>query len=341
MALSLLLLTLAAGLTLRFVRLDELERLLISANPGWLAAALVCKLLVPFVTASVYRATLRLLGYRLKILPFWLVAQVATFVNAALPAGPLAMSALLLRIFRRRGIPESATTLAVVLDTLTYQIVFYGLLAWGLSYLLTHGGPWGGVTDLAGPLLVGALLIAGYRWLRRYDRPTLTQALVRAQQALARRLDQTWQAATVERFLGELFRGVDLIRAQPIAVGRLLVYQLGVILLDILTLYCAFRALGYASPLSVVVLGTTLANFFTTLVPLPGGGGSFEATLVLITMRSGVPLEVVLGATLIYRVLTFWLPLLLTAATYRRLLSQSAEAPGSECSPTSAPEHVI
>jgi uncharacterized protein (TIRG00374 family) len=164
---------------------------------------------------------------------------------------------------------------------------------------------------------------------------------VRAQQALARRLNQTWQAATVERFLDELFRGLDLIGTQPIAFGRLLVYQLGVILLDILTLYCAFRALGHALPLSVVVLGTMLANFFTTLVPLPGGGGSFETTLVLITMRSGVPLEVVLGATLIYRVLTFWLPLLLTAATYRHLLSQGTEV-GERADPSaSAPEHVI
>jgi glycosyltransferase 2 family protein len=329
-AVSLLVLALALALALRFVRLEELEQLLISADPWWLLAALASKLLVPFLTAVVYQATLRVLGYRLKIVPFWLVAQVAGFVNGALPAGPLVMSALLLRIFRQRGIPKGVTILAVTLDTLTYQIVFYGLFACGLGYVLVRGGLRVSAVDLTGPLVIGAMLTGGYLWLRRYDRARLTQALVQAQQVLARRLRRPWQAIAVEHFLGQLFRGVDLIRARPIVIGRLLAYQLGVILLDILTLYCAFRALKYAPPFIVVVLGATLASFITTLAPLPGGGGAFETTLVLVTTRVGVPVEVALGATLIYRVLAFWLPLLLTAATYRGLIVQSGAATAPE-----------
>lgn len=338
LALSLLMLALSMVLVLRFARLAELERLLISTNRCWLLVALVSKLLVPFLTAVVYRAILYALGYRLKIVRFWLAAQVAGFVNAAFPAGPLAMSVFLARIFRQRGIPEGVTIVAVVLDTVTYHIVFYSLFVCGLAYALTRDGQHNITSNYAVLFAIALLLISGYLWLRRYDRAQITQIVVRIQQTLARWLRRPWYAITVERFLDQVFHSVDLLRAQPIVVGRLLIYQLGVILLDIFTLYCLFRALGSAPPFIVIVLGATAASVITTLAPLPGGGGAFEAILVLATTRVGVPIETALGATLIYRLLTFWLPLLLTLATYRNLISQQGAMIAPETQPASTPE---
>jgi uncharacterized protein (TIRG00374 family) len=123
-----------------------------------------------------------------------------------------------------------------------------------------------------------------------------------------------------------MYCGKALLAERPQEFARLLALQVAVLGLDMLTLYCAFRALNFAPHPSVIILGYSLANLLSAHAPLPGGGGTFEATMVLSAVRLGVPAAVVIGATLIYRVLTFWLPGLLTAAVYRRLLGGAPHA---------------
>ena len=262
---------------IRFARQEQLNQLLADANPWWLAATVVCKLLTPLGTAAVYQRSLKVLGHKMKLLPLWLVAQVAIFMVVAFPAGPVAMSALLLRVFRRKGVPEGTTTLAVALDTLTYLVAFLGLLVVGLAYLLTHGGLQVRQITEVGLISFGLVLGGMYLWGLQRDWADLTRKLVRAQQWLARLLHQKWTPAPVERFLDELYRGKALIGERPQEFARLLAIQAGVLVLDVLTLYCAFRALGSAPHLSVVVMSYALASFFASVAPLPGGGGSFEA----------------------------------------------------------------
>jgi uncharacterized protein (TIRG00374 family) len=307
-------------LAARSIDTSRLWQLLASANLWWIGAALVLKLLTPLGTAAIYARVLRLLGHQVGALGLWLTAQIAIVINMAFPAGPVAMSAFLLYVFRRRQVPESMTTLAVTLDALTYETAFIGLVTIGLGYRLIYGG----VETLqivqlgffALAIVGGALLL----WRIQRDRAALTRSLVSIQQWVARRLRRTWRPERIEHFLGELYRGKDLIMQQPQEFARLLSLQVGVLFLDVLTLYCAFCAVGEAPALSAIALSYSLASLFAALAPLPGGGGSFEATLVLTASWLGVPVDVSLGATLIYRVLAFWLPVLLTAATYRTVL---------------------
>lgn len=315
-----LMIVLAAAL--RFIRLDELWQLLIHANPWWLAGAALFKLLTPLGTAAVYQRMLALLGYRVPLRSLWLTAQVAIFVGVAAPLGPVAMSAFLLYAFRRRGVSESATALAATMDGLTYEIAFVGLALFGLAYLFNQGElSLGQIREVA---LFALAPVAGgmYLWGLQRDRDDLTRTLTRAQGWLARKLRRQWSAARLIGFIDDLYRGKALLLAHPSAFLRLLAYQFGVLLLDALTLVCALRALGVAPPAGLIVLGYVLATFLAAITPLPGGGGTYEATLALSLARLGAPLEAALGATLIYRVLTFWLPMLLSAATYQRLLER-------------------
>lgn len=309
------------ALALRFAELDELWRLLSNADLRWIAGALLFKLLTPLGTAATYRRLLRLLGYQVPLRTLWLTAQVAIFVNIAAPLGLMAMSTFVIYSFRRRGIPEGAATLAVGLDWLTYELAFVSMVAFSLGYLFDQGElTIGQIREVA--LLALAVLIGGlYLWGLQRDRQDLTRKAVRVQGWLAGRLRRPWGEARLVAFIGELYRGKRLLIERPFELARLAGYQFGMLLLDVLTLYCAIRALSSAPHVSSVLLGYVLATFFAAITPLPGGGGAYEATLVLTLPRLGVPLETAIGATLIYRVLTFWLPMLLSAATYQRLLS--------------------
>jgi uncharacterized membrane protein YbhN (UPF0104 family) len=79
---------------------------------------------------------------------------------------------------------------------------------------------------------------------------------------------------------------------------------------DILTLYAALRALGPAPELSPLVLAYT-TGYVATALPLPAGGaGGIEASLALCLHAVGVPLSQAVLGVLVYRLFTFWLPIL-------------------------------
>lgn len=312
------------GLALRSVDLQELHQVLATANPWWLTAAVICKVLTPLGTAIVYAGILQMLGHRIRAISLWLIAQMAVVINMAFPAGPVAMSAFLLHVFRHRGVPEGITTIAVALDALTYETAFFGLVGFGLAYLLTHRDfSVSQITEVG--IIALIVVVAGmYLWGLQRDRADFTRKAIAVQQWLARHLHRQWRANQVEQFLDEVYRGKALVARRPKAFSRLLGFQIAVLCLDILTLYCIFRAVGSNPHLSVVILSYSLASLFAALAPLPGGGGSFEATLVLVASRLGISPTVSLSATLIYRILTFWLPSLLTVAMYRLVKPKSS-----------------
>lgn len=325
--LALLGLTLVIVIAARSVDLKQLWQLLQNAHPSWLVAALLFKLATPMGTAMLYAHILSILGYRTQAWRLWLTAQVAIFANMAFPAGPVAMSAILLHAFRRRKIPEGVTTLAVTLDTLSYQAAFVSLISFGLIYLLGSGQLGANQLSEAGIIALVIVLGMGYLWSLQRDRAKLTAKLVAIQQWIAKLVKRTWQPSAVEGFLDEIYRGKAVLAQQPLAFVRLFFFQVLVLSLDVMTIYCCFLALGDRPHLSVVALSYALANFLSMMALLPGGGGSFEATMVLTSSQLGVSANTALGATLIYRVLTFWLPALVTALSYRRVLGKQEETP--------------
>ncbi|GIW01643.1 lysylphosphatidylglycerol synthase transmembrane domain-containing protein [Roseiflexus sp.] len=313
------------GLALRSIDLHELHQVLTTANPWWLTAAVICKVLTPLGTATLYAGVLRMLGHHIRAISLWLIAQMAIVINMAFPAGPMAMSAFLLHVFRRRGVPEGITTIAVVLDSLTYETTFFGLVGFGLAYLLTHRDLSVSQITEVGIIALIVVVTGMYLWGLQRDRDDFTRKAIAVQQWLSRFLHRQWRPKQVEQFLDELYRGKALVARQPKTFSRLLGIQIAVLCLDILTLYCAFRTVGSDPHLSVVILSYSLASLFAALAPLPGGGGSFEATLVLVASRLGISPTVSLSATLIYRILTFWLPGLLTITMYRLLKPTSSQ----------------
>jgi Mg2+-importing ATPase len=86
--------------------------------------------------------------------------------------------------------------------------------------------------------------------------------------------------------------------------------QLGIMLLDAGTVWVLLLALGTSSPVLPTVATYALAAIFRTLGILPGGLGTFDGALVLGLAASGVPVATGLSATLLFRGLSFWLPML-------------------------------
>ena len=82
-----------------------------------------------------------------------------------------------------------------------------------------------------------------------------------------------------------------------------------------LKIYVVAVTLGVDAGVTVAFVGTYLA-YLVSLAPIsPGGTGTFEGTLAFVYVTAGVPFVDGLSIALLGRVVTFWFPLALSAAT--------------------------
>ena len=93
---------------------------------------------------------------------------------------------------------------------------------------------------------------------------------------------------------------------------------------DYLALLCALRAVGAAPRPSLVVLAYASAELLAQIPLTPGGLGFVVAGLVGTLTLAGVPGPEALAATLLYRLVSYWLPIPVGGVAYllfRRYLS--------------------
>jgi hypothetical protein len=96
---------------------------------------------------------------------------------------------------------------------------------------------------------------------------------------------------------------------------------------DIFTMWVALKAFDVHVALAPLVLAYTTAYVVTSL-PLPAGGaGGVEAGLAFTLTAIGIPLVPALLATLVYRVYTLWLPILVAAVFLPQVPKLAEELP--------------
>ena len=105
---------------------------------------------------------------------------------------------------------------------------------------------------------------------------------------------------------------------------------------QLVVVYAALRAFDADLGLAPLVVAFT-TGYVVTALPLPAGGaGGVEASLALTLNAVGVPLESALLAAVVYRIVTFWLPLIPTLALLpmiRRLDDDLPHTPREEAEP--------
>jgi uncharacterized protein (TIRG00374 family) len=98
----------------------------------------------------------------------------------------------------------------------------------------------------------------------------------------------------------------------------LLAGAIGYWIFDNLVLLAAFHAFG-ASPPLIVVLQAYLIGQLGGALPLPGGLGGIDGGLIGALVVYGVPLAPATAAVLLYRVILFWVPLVMGVPAFMSL----------------------
>lgn len=216
------------------------------------------------------------------------LAQLAgSFVRLVTPAA-VGGAALNIRYLQRRKIPAAAAAASVgVWQAAAFVLHILLLLVFvaitGTTHARTFRPPTWSWFVLAGLAVVGAVVLlipASRRIIQARAAPMLGQVLPRLLE--------------VAQQPGKLARGIG---------GALLLS-----LAYIMCLTCCVAAFSRTVPIASIALVYLTGSAFGSIMPTPGGLGAVELALTAGLTAAGVPSAAAGSAVLLFRLLTFWLP---------------------------------
>ena len=107
--------------------------------------------------------------------------------------------------------------------------------------------------------------------------------------------------------------------AHPGQLGKGILIGLAGYAVDLVSLYCVFRAFGQSVSFGMLVACLSIGVLFWIVAITPQGIGVVEGTMALVFTSLGIPAERATLIALAFRGLTFWLPLLIGFLLLRRV----------------------
>ena len=108
---------------------------------------------------------------------------------------------------------------------------------------------------------------------------------------------------------------VEIVRRGDI---RVITGAIGYWAFDNAVLWATFHAFGYSPEISIVLMGYLIGQL-GGLLPIPGGIGGIDGGLIGTLIVYGAPAAIVTAAVLAYRVILFWLPLVVGGVAFFQL----------------------
>ncbi len=124
-----------------------------------------------------------------------------------------------------------------------------------------------------------------------------------------------WLAAAVDALEEGVREAGHVLRRRD---WRVIAGSLGYWAFDNAVLWACFEAFGESPALTLVLMGYLIGQL-GGLLPIPGGIGGIDGGLIGALIVYGIPAAPTAAAVLAYRVILFWIPLLLGAAAFAAL----------------------
>lgn len=272
----------------QFADLPRILQQVRGAQWGWMVPALVLSMLTYVGAAMALSSSV---SRRLSVIRTTLVTLGGSFVNRVSPAkvGGIALN---LRYLQKQGVETSVAAASIALYQGVGMLVHLSLLlffgAWaGSTVSVSHLLPSGTVAFvLAAVVLTGAGVVVAVPRIRR-----LFRTFVRPQ-------------------LSKIAADLKQLLQSP---GRLSVMVLGSAILTLSyigALWASIQAFGGGLPVAGIAVVYLAGASVAAAAPTPGGIGAVEAALAAGLTALGLESEVAIPAVFLYRLATFWVPVL-------------------------------
>lgn len=295
--------------------------LLKKVNYFWLAAAVTGQGFTYLASALVYR---QLLGsFKNLHLPGildWMKASiVALFLNQAVPSAGLSGNAFIFNFLGKRNIPANHIISLILVELLSFYvamelIIILLLLA---SFIFMKIPAFFPSILFAGILVFLAFFLGigfigrkrSLGWLyKKISKISWIRNLMNRADTFSRT-----QSGEDAPYL------LDLVKQRTRSVVIAILFQVFVVLADSFTIFALFTGLGSTISFPFIMLGLVCTKIISILPFLPGALILYESSMTYAFVSLGQPVAVAVIVTILYRVLSFWLPIPVGLFLYGKL----------------------
>jgi uncharacterized membrane protein YbhN (UPF0104 family) len=286
--------------------LGEVRDRLAAARPGWLAVGVALEVLsclsyvLMFKPVFCPRMSWRT-SYELGL------SEVA--VGSLVPASGAAGLAFGAWVLRKGGMPvEDIARRTVAFFVLKSAVNFAAVAVVGTVMWLGAGPEVSPLLTLL-PAVLAAVAIGAVALI-----PMLAGSRPAGEPVAVRRW-RRWRSAAVGALADGVREAGRIVRRRD---WRVIAGSLGYWAFDNAVLWACYRAFGESPPLTLVLMGYLIGQL-GGLLPIPGGVGGIDGGLIGALIVYGLPVAATAAAVLAYRVILFWVPLVLGAAAFNSL----------------------
>jgi uncharacterized membrane protein YbhN (UPF0104 family) len=281
---------LAVGLLLAVPGLQDVATTVSSMKAQWVVVAVLLEMLS---CASYVLAFLQVFARAPLRIGAWVALSEEAF-GAAVSLGGVGSLAVGAWLMVERGAPARRIgERSAVLFLYTSAINVITLVLAGLGLLLGLPGPGNPLLSFV-PAAAGALVLVLFLLLPRYvDR-------------IARRV----RPGRLRTSLTETAASVRDTKQLVVHPGWGMAGAIGYLWFDIAVLFACFAAAGYVPPLAPVVLAYQI-GYLSNVIPVPGGIGVLDGSMIGMLVLYGVGGTVATAATLAYHAIALWVPTVL------------------------------
>jgi uncharacterized membrane protein YbhN (UPF0104 family) len=300
--------------------LDEVRDLLANASPAWLIVAVVFEVMSGASYVLMFRGVFcPKMSWRTS----WEISWSQLGVGSLVPASGIAGLTLGAWILHRDGMPgERIARRSVAFFLIKSSVNFVAVTVLGVAMfagLGPHVSP--ALTIL--PAVLSALAMGAVALIPRFGPGTDPGPD-------ASKPRRFW-VATRRALITGTSEAIQIMREHDL---RIMVGAFGYWVWDNAVLWAAFEAIGADVPLTVILMGYLIGQL-GGLLPIPGGVGGIDLGLIGMLVVYGAPAAAVAAAVFAYRLILFWIPLVLGAIAFlslQRALDRNQRA--DLCNPT-------
>lgn len=272
---------------------------------------------------SIYKT----LGKHVRYWPMFRLTLELNFVNHLLPSGGISGITFFNLRVRKYGISGPASTVSQVLKLFLLYTSFQPLLVLGVLLLALRGHVNNIVMVVASSmitlLIVGTLLaiyVIEDRQRINATLTTITKSLNWVINLFRRSHPETFNIEKAQKAFNELHDNYELIKGRWRELKKPFFYMMLANATEVAAVYAVYIAFGHLVNVGAVILAYAVANFAGLISVLPAGIGVYEGLMTAVLAATGIPVELSIPVTIMYRVINMFIQLTPGYILYQRAL---------------------
>jgi len=323
--LFILIIFLGAGFVyLSFGEIEIIVQTLQMGNFWFVLLALLLQFGWFLVSGSTYLSLYRLIGMEGTVYKLTLMSAAANFVNIVAPSAGMGGIAVFISDAKRNGQSPGKVMVVGMLFLFLDYLAFLFVLTLGLIVLFRRNDLDASEITASGIMFVVAVTLGFLLYLGSRSAEALGNALARMAHLINRIVRpfihrEYLSEVRAHEFAREMAEDLKSLPERPRSLIKPLLYAFANKALMMSILMVAFLSFRVPFSPGTIIGGFAISYLFLVVSPTPSGIGIVEGIMPLALSSLNVPWSQAVIITLAYRGITFWLPLGMGAAAFRRL----------------------